>query len=106
MSWEAWGSGDAPGEPYEDMEGLEESYEEELQCSHEARVLLADALGELRSFMEFLTLAGYTQEDGYPVSAVPKKIDEWLDANTPKLNQSETWRAALARQIKERSPQS
>ena len=75
----------------------EDCYEEELQCSHEARVILAemrDALAKARTRWEFI---GRREFD-----ALVKRSDEWLDANTPKLNQSETWRAALAREVEER----
>ena len=91
MSWEAWGS----GEDFLAPEGYvsEDLYDEELQCSHEARVLLAKAVSELNrpgSDCTSIVLAA--------------ELEGWLDANTPKLIQRETWHAALARQVEERKP--
>ena len=96
MSWEAWGSGDMAGEPYEEMEGWvrEETHEEEMQCSHEARVLLKEALWALSKVPRRISFN--------EAHALVHRIHHWMDANTPKVNQSETWRDAVARQVAER----
>ena len=93
MSWEAWGAG-AEFDPPDGFVADEVVDELETEA-HEARVLLSRAYMELSS--------PWTGGAGLALS---KEIDKWLDANTPKVNQSETWRRALAREVKERSPQS